>query len=171
MIRNFQEQAPQIAENAFVAESAQIIGAVTVGENSSIWYGAVLRGDDNSITIGACSNIQDNCVLHITTSENCVVGDYVTVGHSAILHGCTVGNEVLVGMGSSILNGAVVEDQVIIGAGTLIPPGKRVPSRSLVVGSPAKVVRDLTDEEIKGLKVSAENYALLAQRHSQGGLK
>ncbi len=165
MIRKFQEFHPQVAEDAFVAETAQIVGRVQVDRRASIWYGAVLRGDDNAIRIGAYTNIQDNCVLHITTTEPCIVGDHVTVGHSAILHGCTVGNEVLVGMGSIILNGAVIEDQVIIGAGTLIPPGKRVPARSLVVGSPAKVVRDLTEEEIRSLRQSAEHYALLADKH------
>lgn len=165
MIRNFQEHQPQIAEDAFVAESAQIVGRVQVDSRASIWYGAVLRGDDNRICIGPYTNIQDNCVLHITTTESCIVGSHVTVGHNAILHGCTIGNEVLVGMGAIVLNGAVIEDQVIIGAGTLIPPGKRIPARSLVVGSPAKVVRDLTDEEIRSLKLSAENYALLADKH------
>lgn len=165
MIRNFQEFHPQVDEDTFVAESAQIVGRVQVDRRASVWYGAVLRGDDNAIRIGAYTNIQDNCVLHITTTEPCIVGEHVTVGHSAILHGCTVGNEVLVGMGSIILNGAIIEDQVIIGAGTLIPPGKRVPARSLVVGSPAKVVRDLTEEEIRSLRQSAEHYALLADKH------
>lgn len=165
MIRDFQEHKPQVAMDTFMAESAQIIGQVTVGAKSSIWYGAVVRGDDNAITIGEYTNIQDNCVLHITATEACCVGDHVTVGHSAILHGCTIGNEVLVGMGSIILNGAVIEDQVIIGAGTLIPPGKRVPARSLVVGSPAKVVRDLTEDEIRSLKQSSVHYAALADKH------
>lgn len=165
MIRKYQEHQPEIAPDAFIAESAQIIGRVQVDSKASIWYGAVIRGDDNRITIGAYSNIQDNCVMHITTTETCSVGTHVTVGHNAILHGCVIGNEVLVGMGSIILNGAVIEDQVIIGAGTLIPPGKRVPARSLVVGSPAKVVRDLTEEEIRSLKQSAEHYALLADKH------
>lgn len=165
MIRKFQEFHPQVDEDTFVAESAQIVGRVQVDRRASVWYGAVLRGDDNAIRIGAYTNIQDNCVLHITTTEPCIVGEHVTVGHSAILHGCTVGNEVLVGMGSIILNGAIIEDQVIIGAGTLIPPGKRVPARSLVVGSPAKVVRDLTEEEIRSLRQSAEHYALLADKH------
>lgn len=165
MIRDFQEYKPQIAQDAFIAESAQIIGQVQIGERASVWYGAVIRGDENRICIGAYTNIQDNCIMHITNTETCTVGDHVTVGHNAILHGCTIGNEVLVGMGSIILNGAVIEDQVIIGAGTLIPPGKRVPARSLVVGSPAKVVRDLTEEEIRSLKQSAEHYALLADKH------
>lgn len=165
MIRDYQEHHPQIADDTFIAESAQVIGRVQVDARASVWYGAVVRGDDNMISIGAYSNIQDNCVLHITTTETCIVGNHVTVGHNAILHGCTIGNEVLVGMGSIILNGAVIEDQVIIGAGTLIPPGKRVPARSLVVGSPAKVVRDLTEEEIRSLKQSAEHYALLADKH------
>ncbi len=165
MIRNFQEHRPQIAPDAFVAESAQVIGEVTLSAEASVWYGAVLRGDENSIFIGAHSNIQDNCTIHNTGTEPCIVGEYVTVGHNAILHGCVVGNEVLVGMGSIILNGAVIEDQVIIGAGTLIPPGKRVPARSLVVGSPAKVVRDLTEEEIRSLKQSADHYVLLADKH------
>ncbi len=165
MILKYQEAQPQIAPDAFVAESAQVIGHVQVDSKASIWYGAVIRGDDNHISIGAYSNIQDNCVMHITGSETCSVGSHVTVGHSAILHGCAIGNEVLVGMGSIILNGAVIEDQVIIGAGTLIPPGKRVPARSLVVGSPAKVVRDLTEAEIRSLKQSAEHYALLADKH------
>lgn len=165
MIRDYQTHQPVIDQDAFIAESAQVIGRVQVDAKASIWYGAVVRGDDNHITIGAYSNIQDNCVMHITTTESCSVGSYVTVGHNAILHGCAIGNEVLVGMGSIILNGAVIEDQVIIGAGTLIPPGKRVPARSLVVGSPAKVVRDLTEEEIRSLKQSAEHYALLADKH------
>lgn len=165
MIRDYQTHHPEVAEDAFVAESAQVIGRVQVYSRASIWYGAVVRGDDNYISVGAYSNIQDNCVMHITTTEPCIVGTHVTVGHNAILHGCVIGNEVLVGMGSIILNGAVIEDQVIIGAGTLIPPGKRVPARSLVVGSPAKVVRDLTEEEIRSLRQSAEHYALLADKH------
>lgn len=165
MIRDYQEHHPQVAPDAFIAESAQVIGRVQVDSKASIWYGSVVRGDDNQISIGAYSNIQDNCVMHITTTETCSVGTHVTVGHGVILHGCTVGNEVLVGMGSIILNGAVIEDQVIIGAGTLIPPGKRIPARSLVVGSPVKVIRDLTEEEIRSLKQSAEHYTLLAEKH------
>jgi carbonic anhydrase/acetyltransferase-like protein (isoleucine patch superfamily) len=154
-----------------VAESADVIGNVTLAEGTNIWYGAVLRGDSDSITIGKNTNIQDNAVVHVDAGIPTVIGDDVTVGHGAIVHGCTVSNNVLVGMGSIILDGAFIEENVIVGAGTLIPPGKVIPSGSLVVGSPGKVVRTLTDDERNKIKKSAHHYVELAEKSFNGGLE
>lgn len=130
-----------------------------MGENSSIWYNAVARGDINRIEIGHHSNVQDSAVLHLADEYGCIIGNYVTVGHSAIVHACTVGDECLIGMGAVILDGAVIGEQSLIGARALVTQRTQVPSGSLVMGSPAKVVRALTAEERAGLKYWAEKYA------------
>ncbi|KAB3527672.1 gamma carbonic anhydrase family protein [Alkaliphilus serpentinus] len=158
MIKALKNRIPEIHESCFVAETADIIGDVKIGENSSIWYKAVIRGDDQNITIGKNTNIQDNAVIHISHLYSTIIGDHVTIGHSAIVHACKVGNNTLIGMGAIILDGAEVGDDTIIGAGSLVPPGKKIPSGVLAVGSPAKVIRELTDEEKKSLLISAEKY-------------
>ena len=148
-----------IGQNVYIARGAVVVGDVTIGDHSSVWYNAVLRGDINRIVVGHHTNIQDNAVLHLADDYPCVVGDYVTVGHSAIVHACTVGDEVLIGMGATILDGAVIGEQSLIGANALVTQSSQIPSGSLVLGSPARVVRVLTAQEREQLKISAENYA------------
>lgn len=157
-LSTFLERQPRLGQGVYVARGAVLVGDVTVGDYSSIWYNAVLRGDINRISIGHHSNIQDNCVLHLADDYPCIIGDYVTVGHGAIIHACTVESETLVGMGSCILDGAVIGEQCLIGARALVTQGMRVPAGSLVLGAPAKVVRALTPEERATLKGFAEKY-------------
>src|SRR5437867_7579317 len=158
----FLRKKPSLANQVYIAKGAVVFGDVTVGEHSSIWYNAVVRGDINRIVIGHHTNIQDNSVLHLSDDLPCLVGNYVTVGHSAILHASTVGDEVLVGMGSTILDGAVIGNQSIIGASALVTAGTQIPPGSLVLGAPAKVVRQLSPEEGGGLKEWAEKYVRYA---------
>lgn len=157
-IESFQSHVPVIHPSSFIAASADIIGRVTLHEETSIWYQATLRGDINEIVIGPKSNIQDNAVVHLADNYGCYVGELVTVGHSAILHACTVKNEVLVGMGAIVLDGAVIGERSIIGAGALITGGTVIPPGSLVLGSPAKVVRTLSLDEQSKVKSWAEKY-------------
>ncbi len=164
MIKNFANHTPDISEMAKVSETSDIIGDVIIKEGANIWYGAVLRGDVNQIYIGKNTNVQDNAVIHVSSKFKAKIGDDVTIGHSAIVHACTISNNVLVGMGSIVLDGALIEENVIIGAGSLIPPNKVIPSGVLVIGSPAKIVRELTDEEIISIKKSADNYVELAEK-------
>lgn len=165
MIRSFQGVEPNIHKSCFVAETAAIIGNVKLDEKVNVWYGVVLRGDDNYITVGKNTNIQDNTVVHIAGDYPCIIGENVTIGHGAIVHACTIGNNVLVGMGAIVLNGAVVEDNVIIGAGAIVTQGKTIPSNSLVLGTPAKVVRQLTSDEIRNLQERADAYSELASKY------
>jgi len=165
MIDSVRGIKPQIDENSFVAASADVIGNVSVAEGASVWYQVVARGDVESISIGKYTNIQDLSVLHTSKGHPLVIGEGITVGHRAICHGCTIEDHVLVGMGSIILDGAHIEKNVIIGAGSLIPPRKRIPSGTLVMGSPAKVVRELTDDEIDSIRRSASGYVELSQYH------
>jgi carbonic anhydrase/acetyltransferase-like protein (isoleucine patch superfamily) len=165
MIRKFKDKEPQIDPKAFVAETASVIGDVKIGAHSSIWFGAVVRGDFNKITIGERSNIQDLCILHTPDHLPLTIGDEVTVGHRAIVHGCTIGSRVLVGMGAVVMNGVVIEDDAIIGAGALVTEGTRVPKKMLMLGVPAKPKRELTPEELKWLVTSAEHYAENAKRY------
>jgi carbonic anhydrase/acetyltransferase-like protein (isoleucine patch superfamily) len=154
----FLNKKPKLDKGVYIAKTATVIGDVTLGAHSSVWYGAVLRGDINRIVVGHHSNIQDNAVLHLADDFPCLVGNWVTVGHSAIVHACKVGDEVLVGMGAVILDGAVIGKQSLIGAGALVTQGVKIPPGSLVLGSPAKVVRKLTTKERVGLKWWAEKY-------------
>nr|WP_207713462.1 MULTISPECIES: gamma carbonic anhydrase family protein [unclassified Fusibacter] len=156
---------PIVPPSAFVATSASVVGKVTLGDDVNVWYGVVIRGDVNDISIGSRTNVQDNVVIHVADKYPCVIGEGVTIGHGAIVHACTIEDNVLVGMGAIVLDGAHVEKNVIIGAGTLIPPGKRIPAGSLVVGSPGKVVRELTEEEITSLEHSAEKYVALSKSY------
>ncbi|MGD9419865.1 MAG: gamma carbonic anhydrase family protein [Verrucomicrobiota bacterium JB025] len=157
-IENFHEYSPQIHESAFIAASADVIGRVTLHENTSIWYQATLRGDINEIVVGPNSNIQDNAVVHLADDYGCYVGEFVTVGHSAIIHACTIKDEVLVGMGSIILDGAVIGERSIIGAGAVVTGGTVIPPGSLVLGTPGKVVKTLSLDEQKKVKYWAEKY-------------
>ena len=161
---------PQIHDSAWVAPSAQVMGRVVLEQDSSVWFGAVLRGDNEPILIGQGSNIQDASVLHSDIGMPMTVGQYVTVGHQAMLHGCTIGDGSLIGIGSIILNGARIGKNCLVGAGSLVTEGKEFPDGSMILGSPAKVVRQLTPEQIEGLRASARHYIRNAQRY-QAGLK
>ena len=154
----FLRAKPRLGAGVYIAKSAVVIGDVKIGDHSSVWYQTVVRGDINYIEIGHHTNIQDNTVIHLADELPCIVGNYVTVGHSAILHACTIGDEVLVGMGAVVLDGAVVGGQSLIGARALVTGGTEIPAGSLVLGSPAKVVRALTAEERAGLKHWADKY-------------
>jgi carbonic anhydrase/acetyltransferase-like protein (isoleucine patch superfamily) len=154
----FLRQQPKLGKGVYIAKGAVVLGDVTLGNFSSVWYNAVLRGDINRVVVGHHTNIQDNAVVHLAHELPCILGNYVTVGHSAIVHACTVGDEVLVGMGAVILDGAVIGKQCIIGARALVTQGTKIPPGSLVLGTPAKVVRALTREELSRLKSWAEVY-------------
>lgn len=154
----FLAKPPRLGQHVYIASTAVVIGDVTLGDHASVWYNAVVRGDINRIVIGQGTNIQDNAVVHLADDFPAILGDYVTVGHSAIVHACTVGNEVLVGMGCTILDGAVIGDRSIIGANALVPQNMQVPPGSLVLGSPGRVVRQLTLKEQSGLKHWADKY-------------
>lgn len=154
----FLRKTPKLGPGVYIAKTAVVIGDVTLGAHSSVWYHAVLRGDINRIVVGHHSNIQDNSVLHLADDFPCLLGNYVTVGHSAIVHACKVGDEVLVGMGAVILDGAIIGKQSLIGARALVTQGTKIPPGSLVLGSPAKVVRKLSLEERAGLKHWATKY-------------
>lgn len=160
--------APQVAESAWVADSAQVIGQVTLAAEASIWFGSVVRGDTDAITVGAGSNIQDACVLHADAGQPLVVGERVTVGHQVTLHGCTIGDESLIGIGAVVLNGARIGKNCLVGAGSLVTEGKEFPDGSMIMGSPAKLVRPLTPEQIDGLRRSAAHYIANARRFRDG---
>lgn len=151
--------------NYWVAENAQVIGNVILKENASIWYGSVLRGDNDPITIGENTNIQDGSVLHTDVGCPLTIGRDVTVGHMVMLHGCTIGEETLIGIGSTILNHARIGKNCIIGAHSLIPEGKEIPDNSLVMGAPGKVVKTLTEQQIEGIRLSAVHYVENWKRH------
>lgn len=159
MILPHHKKWPKIHESVFIAPSADIIGEVEIGEQSSIWFQVVVRGDVHWIKIGKRTNVQDHTMLHVTREKSpLTIGDEVTIGHRVTLHGCTVGNRVLVGMGAVVLDDAVIGDDCIVGAGALVTKGTKVPNGSLVIGMPAKVVRKLTPEELAFLPQSAQNY-------------
>lgn len=166
LIKKFKGITPKIDESAFIAESAVLIGDVEIGEKSSIWYGCVLRGDVEKIRIGARSNIQDGTIVHVTSDKfGTYVGDDVLVGHNAIIHGCTLEDGAFVGMGAIVLDGAVVESGAMVAAGALVTPGKRVKSGELWGGNPAKKMRDLTPEQIAGLKHGSDHYVEVASQY------
>lgn len=174
-IRVFQGIAPQLEDGVFVDPSALVLGDVHIGRDSSIWPMTVLRGDVNSIRIGSRSNIQDGSVLHVTHPNSdhpegfaVVMGDNVTVGHRVILHGCSVGDNCLVGMGSTVMDGAVLESFVLLGAGSLVPPGKILEGGHLWLGSPVRKVRALSEDERKWIAYSADHYVELKNKHLQG---
>ena len=160
--------APEIDESAWVADSAQVLGDVVLGEDASVWFGTVIRGDTENITIGEGTNIQDASVLHADMGKPLVVGCNVTVGHQVMLHGCTIGDGSLIGIGAVVLNGAKIGKGCLVGAGSLVTEGKEFPDGSMIIGSPAKVVRQLSPEQIEGLLQSAKNYVLNARRFKNG---
>ena len=154
----FLRAKPKLGNGVYIAKGAVVVGDVRLGDHSSVWYNATVRGDINYIQVGHHSNIQDNAVLHLADEFPCIVGNHVTVGHSAIIHACTIGDEVLVGMGAIVLDGAIVGEQCLIGAKALVTGGTKIPAGSLVLGSPAKVVRELSADERAGLKHWADKY-------------
>ena len=167
--RRFPGTAALLHHSVFVADGAQVIGNVEIGEESSVWYNTVLRGDVNTIRIGARTNLQDLTMVHVEKSTHPTrIGDDVTIGHHVVIHGCTIGNRVLVGIGAVVLNGVIIEEDSFIAAGTLLIPGTHVPSGSMVMGSPGKVKRPLTDAERAGLLTSAAGYVLNAKLHRGG---
>ena len=175
-IRTYQGMTPQLAERVFIDASAVVIGDVQLGADSSVWPLTVIRADMQHIRIGARTSVQDGSVLHITHAGPfnpdgypLIIGDDVTIGHKVLLHGCNIGNRVLIGMGSIVMDGAVIEDDVIVGAGSLVPPGKRLDSGFLYVGSPVRPVRALTDKEKAFFTYSAGNYVKLKDQHLAEG--
>ena len=173
-IRAYLNHVPQLGERVYVDEAAVVIGKVSLADEVSIWCGAVVRGDVNTIQIGKRSNVQDGSVLHVTggsanhpAGSPLIIGEDVTIGHHVTLHGCIIGNRVLVGMGAFVLDDAVIEDDVMIGAGSLVPPRKRLQSGLMYMGSPAKAVRELTEAEKAFLRQSAQNYVATAAAYRQ----
>lgn len=165
MIVKLNDIKPKVSENAFVAENAVIIGDVELSENVSIWFGAVLRGDIEKITIGKNSNVQDNSTIHTDYGIPCVVGENVTVGHNVILHSCSIGDNVIVGMGSTILNGAKIAKNCLIGANSLVTHKIQFEEGCLILGNPAKIVRKLTDKEIEHIQENANHYVENSKRY------
>lgn len=160
--------APQMADSAWIADSAQVMGDVQVGADASVWFGTVVRGDTSTITIGEGTNVQDASVLHADLGMPLVIGRHVTVGHQVMLHGCTIGDESLIGIGAIVLNGAKIGKNCLVGAGALVTEGKEFPDGSMIIGSPARVVRQLTPEQIQGLRQSAQHYIDNARRFRAG---
>lgn len=160
--------APHCDPTAWVADSAEVMGNVRIGADASVWFGTVVRGDTETITIGEGSNIQDASVLHADIGQPLTIGARVTVGHKVMLHGCTIGDESLIGIGAIVLNGAKIGRHCLVGAGALVTEGKEFPDGSMILGSPAKVVRQLTPEQIEGLRLSAQHYIDNARRFRAG---
>jgi len=160
--------APRVDASAWVADNARVVGDVTLGADSSIWFGVTVRGDTDAITVGRGSNIQDGSVLHADEGVPLTIGEHVTVGHQVMLHGCTIGDESLIGIGAVVLNGAKIGKNCLVGAGSLVTEGKEFPDGSMILGSPAKVVRQLTPEQIEGLRRSARHYIDNARRFKRG---
>lgn len=174
MIRKFRNKIPQIPDSCFIAESTDIIGDVGIGEKSSVWFGTVIRGDMHYIRIGNRTNIQDNSVVHVTTDISpTIIGNSVTIGHGAIIHGCTIEDNCLIGMGSIIMDEVIIGEGSVIAAGALVSPGTKVPPRTLMVGIPAKPLRETTDEEFAEILERAQHYIDFAQeyKNSQQTLK
>lgn len=154
---------PQIASSVFLAEGCKLSGDVQIDEQSSVWFNSVIRGDLAKISIGRCSNIQDLVAIHVNKNQPVVIADYVTIGHSAILHGCTIGKGSLVGMGAIVLDGAIINEETYIAAGTLVSENKTYPPRVMLMGAPARVVRELTEIEISSMRETAERYVVKAK--------
>ena len=171
MIHPFKGTKPEIDASALVVDSAQIIGDVKIGEESSVWFNAVIRGDVNFIRVGKRTNIQDGCVCHTDDGMPLTIGDNVTVGHMVILHSCTIGNNSLIGMGSTILNNAKIGNNCLVGANSLITEGKEFPDNSMIMGSPGKVVRELNEMEINLIKLSALHYVENMKRFKKDLIK
>jgi carbonic anhydrase/acetyltransferase-like protein (isoleucine patch superfamily) len=168
MLISLGARVPVVPDSAWVAPNATLVGSVRLAEGASVFYGAVLRADNEPITIGPRSNVQDNCVFHVDTGKPITLGEGVSVGHGAIIHGARIGDHVLVGMGATVMNGAVIGDEVLIAAGALVTEGMTVPPRSLVAGVPGKVRRELTAEEVERLHVNAAIYEKHRELHRSG---
>jgi carbonic anhydrase/acetyltransferase-like protein (isoleucine patch superfamily) len=160
--------APRVAASAWVADNAQVMGDVVIGDNASVWFGTTVRGDTDTITIGAGSNVQDGSVLHADDGVPLTIGENVTVGHQVMLHGCTIGDGSLIGIGAIVLNGAKIGRHCLVGAGSLVTEGKEFPDGSMILGSPARVVKSLSPEQIEGLRQSALRYQENAERFRRG---
>jgi len=172
VIATLGDKAPRVDPSAFVVDSAVVVGDVVLGPEASVWFHAVVRGDVERVRIGARSNVQDNATIHVTRGRwPTVVGDFVTIAHAAVLHGCTIGDHCLVGIGAIVLDGVVVESECLIGAGALVTPGTRIPPRSLVLGSPARRVRDLSEDEIGRLHQSARSYVDHLRTYRAAGVR
>ena len=174
-LSSYLDTRPVVGDGLYLHDTATVIGDVTIGNDCSIWCNTVIRGDVNRIVIGNCSNVQDFAMCHVSHKNAAkpdgsplIIGDYVTIGHQAMLHGCTIGNECLIGMGAILMDDVVVQDRVMIGAGSLVPPGKVLESGHLYVGSPVKKVRALTAEEIAYLRYSAEHYVRVKNNYLSG---
>ncbi len=166
MVRTYQGIKPTIPDSCFIEETGVVIGDVVMGEECSVWFHAVIRGDVNCIRIGKRTNIQDLCMLHVTHDTHpLIIGDEVTVGHSVVLHGCTIKDRVLIGMGAIIMDGAVIGEESVVGAGALVVEGTVVPPKSVILGSPARVRRPVTDKELAWIKESADNYVRYARTY------
>ncbi len=167
-IYQLENLVPSVHPSAWVAGNAQVLGAVSLAQDVSVWFGVVIRGDTSTISVGKGSNIQDNSVMHADEGKPLTVGENVTVGHQVMLHGCTIGDNSLIGIGAIVLNGAKIGRNSLVGAGSLVTEGKEFPDGSMIMGTPAKVVRQLTAEQIEGLKKSAEHYVENAVRYKTG---
>ncbi|WP_455387889.1 gamma carbonic anhydrase family protein [Petrachloros mirabilis] len=166
MIRSFQGIKPTIPSSCFIEETGIVIGDVVLGENCSVWFHAVIRGDVNYIRLGSRTNVQDLCMLHVTHDTHpLIIGDEVTIGHKVVLHGCTIKDRVLIGMGAIVMDGAMIGEDSVVGAGALITEGTTVPPKSLVLGSPAKVKRPVTEKELAWIRESADNYVRYAKQY------
>ncbi len=166
MIRTFQGVKPTIPKSCFIEATAVVIGDVVMGEDCSVWFNTVIRGDVHSIRVGSRTNVQDLCMLHVTRDTHpLIIGDDVTVGHRVVLHGCTIKDRVLVGMGAIIMDGAIIGEDSVVGAGALLVEGTVVPPKSVILGSPARVRRAVTDKELAWIKESAENYVTYARQY------
>ena len=169
ILRPYEGKEPRLGARVFIADNAAIIGDVELGDDCSVWFGTTIRGDVNAIRIGARTNVQDNCTIHVTHRQwPTVIAENVTIGHGAIVHGCTVHRGALIGMGSRVLDGAVVGESALVGAGALVPEGMQVPPRTLVLGVPARVKRDLTVDELAHLERSWQNYVGYKDSYRKG---
>ncbi len=170
MIARYLDQTPRLDPTSWVAPSADVVGDVVIGPDSSIWYGTIVRGDVFPIRIGSRTNVQDQCVLHVTHERHaCVLHDDITIGHRVVLHGCTVESGALVGIGAIVLDRAVIGEGALVAAGALVTPGTRVPAGMVAMGSPARIVREVTGEERAWMQESARNYVAYAKHHAAGG--
>lgn len=168
MIKGFKDKVPTIHETAFITDDAIVIGDVEIGEDASVWYGSIVRGDVNYIRIGARTNIQDACVIHVSSkTHSTILEDEITVGHSVTLHGCYIERGCLIGIGAILMDGVRVGTNSLVGAGSLLTPGTQIPPRSLVLGSPARVKRELTDDELAYLDNSWRNYVELKEYYQE----
>ena len=168
MIKSVMGKTPIVHESCFIAENSVIVGDIEINEDANIWYGAALRSDMSYLKVGKNTNIQENSTVHNDFGFPTIIGENVTIGHNAIIHGCKISNNVLIGMGSIILNDAEIGENTIIGAGSLVTQGKKIPSGVLCMGSPAKVIRELTKEEIESIDKSAKEYVKLSKKHKMG---